>query len=121
MLRYYATDLLDWYRGDLSSRRVAVLIKHLPHDSAVQREIHGEAAEWSLTDHLLAATVDHLAVANWMFSCVNSSEDDEAPEFPKPVPRPGVPDADGEEQGDGPREEGADEAISPGQLARFFG
>ncbi|MEU6982738.1 hypothetical protein ABZ946_04865 [Streptomyces sp. NPDC046324] len=92
-----------------------ILIKNLPQDSAVQREIHGEAAEWSISDHLLAATVDHLAVANWMFQCVNSSEDDDTPEPPKPVPRPGVKDETGEDP-----EEGA-EAISPGALARFFG
>ncbi|WP_051844462.1 hypothetical protein [Streptomyces globisporus] len=98
-----------------------VMIKHLPTDSAVQREIHGETAEWSLTDHLLAATVDHLAVANWMFQCVNTGEDDETPDPPKPVPRPGVTDEDGEEQGEGSTPEGATEAVSPSALARFFG
>ncbi|MEU6882005.1 hypothetical protein [Streptomyces sp. NPDC046712] len=97
------------------------LIKHLPADSAVQREIHGEAAEWSISDHLLAAAVDHLAVANWMFQCVNSSEDDDTPEPPKPVPRPGVTDEDGEEQDGDPTEAGAGEGVSPGALARFFG
>ncbi|QGZ50435.1 hypothetical protein GPZ77_20540 [Streptomyces sp. QHH-9511] len=102
------------------------LIKHLPQDSAVQRELHGEAAEWSITDHLLAATVDHLAVANWMFQCVNSGEDDDPPEPPKPVPRPGSnADADGGGEGEGQErdsaEEGAGEAVSPGALARFFG
>ncbi|MFE1235009.1 hypothetical protein [Streptomyces sp. NPDC059442] len=95
------------------------LIRHLPHDSAVQRELHGEAAEWSITDHLLAAAVDHLAVSNWMFSCVNSGEDDDQPEPPKPVPRPGAKDEDAEEQDE---ESGsAAEAISPGALVRFFG
>ncbi|MFF0472197.1 hypothetical protein [Streptomyces sp. NPDC004284] len=97
------------------------MIKHLPADSAVQREIHGEAAEWSLTDHLLAATVDHLAAANWMFQCVNTGEDDETPDPPKPVPRPGVADEGGEEQGEGSAEEGAGPAVSPSALARFFG
>ncbi|GAA3392127.1 hypothetical protein [Streptomyces roseoviridis] len=98
-----------------------VLIKHLPQDGAVQRQIHGEAAEWSVTDHLLAATVDHLAVGNWMFQMVNSDEDGDQPDFPKPVPRPGVKDEDGEESdGDAP-EEAAPEAVSPGALARFFG
>ncbi|MFJ8664549.1 hypothetical protein [Streptomyces sp. NPDC093600] len=66
--------------------------------------------------------MDHLAVANWMFQCVNSSEDDDAPEPPKPVPRPGVKDEDGEEErGEGSTEEGAGEAVTPGALARFFG
>ncbi|WSF21701.1 DUF5361 domain-containing protein [Streptomyces sp. NBC_01353] len=121
MLRYYGTDLLDWYRGGLSSRRLFTLIKHLPADGAVQRELHGEAAEWSVSDHLLAAAVDHLAVANWMFMCVNTGEEDDQPDPPKPVPRPGDADEDGEERGEGSTEEGAAEAVSPGALARFFG
>ncbi|MCX2181098.1 DUF5361 domain-containing protein [Streptomyces sp. SKN60] len=100
-----------------------VLVKNLPHDCAVQRELHGEAAEWSLSDHLLAAAVDHLAVANWMFQCVNSDEDDDQPDFPKPVPRPGVKDEDedGEGAGGSAADGGAEEAISPLALARFFG
>jgi hypothetical protein len=65
-----------------------VLIQHLPRDSALNRDLHGEAAEWSVTDHLLAAVVDHLAAGNWMFACVNSEEGDQ-PEPPVPVPRPG--------------------------------
>ncbi|MEU8758101.1 hypothetical protein [Streptomyces sp. NPDC048659] len=108
------------------------MIRHLPHDAAVQREVHGESAEWSVSDHLLAAAVDHLAVANWMFHAVNTGEDDEAPDPPQPIPRPGVRNEDeGEDDGhpdgnpsgrsaDGA--EGADSAVlSPFQLARFFG
>ncbi|MEU6165429.1 hypothetical protein [Streptomyces tanashiensis] len=103
-----------------------LLIKHLPRDSAVQREIHGETAEWSITDHLLAATVDHLAVANWMFACVNTGEDSDPPEAPTPVPRPGGrddEDEDGERADqDGQRPSaGEGEAVSPGAIARFFG
>ncbi|MFH0180768.1 hypothetical protein ACIA6D_45055 [Streptomyces cacaoi] len=64
-----------------------MLIKQLPRDSALNRELRGEAAEWSVTDHLLAAAVDHLAAANWMFACVNSEEGDQ-PDAPAPVPRP---------------------------------
>lgn len=102
-----------------------VLVKNLPHDCAVQRELHGEAAEWSVSDHLLAAAVDHLAVANWMFQCVNSDEDGDTPDPPKPVPRPGVPDEDEDEDagesGGSATEGSADEAVSPLALARFFG
>ncbi|OKJ60415.1 hypothetical protein AMK27_21270 [Streptomyces sp. CB02009] len=107
-----------------------VMVKHLPRDSALQRELHGEAAEWSVTDHLLAATVDHLAVSNWMFMCVNSGEDGDQPDPPTPVPRPGGPDQD--EDHDGADGTGTDEhgrsaraeesaAVSPHALARFFG
>ncbi|CAM5699428.1 hypothetical protein [Streptomyces aurantiogriseus] len=114
-----------------------MLIKHLPRDSALNRDLYGEAAEWSVTDHLLAAAVDHLAAANWMFACVNSAEDGDQPEPPVPVPRPGdgAAEPDEDETGDagratsahtGPgtgatRRAGAeDQAPSAVQLARFF-
>ncbi|MFF7983989.1 hypothetical protein ACFZDK_33555 [Streptomyces sp. NPDC007901] len=45
--------------------------------------------DWTVTDHLLAAVVDHLAVANWMFATVNRDEDTEPADYPEPVPRPG--------------------------------
>ncbi|MEU6348878.1 hypothetical protein ABZ896_06080 [Streptomyces sp. NPDC047072] len=90
-------DLLDWYRGRLSSRRLAVLVKHLPRDSATLDALHGEAAQWSVTDYLLAAAVDQLAEANWMFATVNRDEDAEPLDYPKPVPRPGA----GSEPGSG--------------------
>ncbi|MER7917527.1 MULTISPECIES: hypothetical protein [unclassified Streptomyces] len=126
-------DLLDWHRDRLSARRLSVLVKHLPRNSALNRELHGEGADWSVTDHLLAAAVDHLAAANWMFACVNSDEGDQ-PEAPTPVPRPeyregddgetdgGEPDAP--ETDAGPRPPDASNgrpALSPSQLAHFFG
>ncbi|MFI5759806.1 hypothetical protein ACIA8F_02575 [Streptomyces sp. NPDC051563] len=122
--------MLDWHRGDLSSRRLQVLVKHLPRDSSLNRELFGEAADWSVTDHLLAATVDHLAAANWMFACVNAAEDGDAPEAPEPVPRPdNKPYAD---QGANPGTEqdpesasasasAGTDAVSPDTLVRFFG
>ena len=77
LLRYYGIDLLDWHRDRLSARRPTVLVRQLPHDSALNRELHREAADWPVTDHLLAATVDHLAAANWMFASANSEEGDQ--------------------------------------------
>jgi hypothetical protein len=115
-------DLLDWHRGRLSTRRLAVLVKHLPRDGAVSREIHGEGAEWTVTDHLLAAAVDHLAAANWMFACVNTDEDSDPPEPPTPVPRPGDDPEPSPDEGD----EGDDDSAappdrpSPAKLAHFF-
>ncbi|MEU6573308.1 hypothetical protein [Streptomyces sp. NPDC046805] len=84
-------DLLDWHRGRLSSRRLAVLVKHMPRDSAVARELHGEAADWAVTEHLLAHVVDQLAEANWMFATVNADEDSDPLDYPEPVHRPGQP------------------------------
>lgn len=119
-------DLLDRYRGRLSSRRLAVLVKHLPRDSAVNHDLHGESAEWSVTDYLLAAAVDHLASANWMFAMVNSGDDSDPPDPPVPVPRPGDEpegtDSTGQ-AGDGTASGGGSgtaEAPSSSELVRFF-
>ncbi|PWS42571.1 hypothetical protein DKT74_21415 [Streptomyces sp. ZEA17I] len=110
-------DLLDWHRGRLTSRRLAVLVKHMPRDSAVSRELDGDGAEWTVSDYLLAAAVDHLAAANWMFASVNTDEDSEPPEAPVPVPRPG----DGAEAREAPDEEpGPAQAPSRTELLRFF-
>ncbi|MGK5639714.1 hypothetical protein ACSNOK_15585 [Streptomyces sp. URMC 126] len=127
--------MLDWHRGRLSSRRLAVLIAHLPRDSAVTRALHDEAAGWSVTDHLLATAVDHLAVANWMFATVNRDEDAEPAEFPEPVPRPGE-DRTAKEPAEGygrPRRSVADAGdsgapeetkpggqVSPAEIVAFF-
>lgn len=89
LLRHYGVDLLDWHRGTLSSRRLRVLTEHLPADSSFARAVHGEQADWTVTDHLLAAVVDHLAVANWMFATVNRDEDTDPAPYPEPLPRPG--------------------------------
>ncbi|MBL1114069.1 hypothetical protein JK364_16960 [Streptomyces sp. 110] len=118
LLRYYGVDLLDWHREALSSRRLAVLVRHLPPDSAFVRAREGEAAEWGLTDHLLAAVVDHLAIANWMFASANRDEYADPPEAPAPVPRPGAADTS-----DGPPADQAADGHAPtaAELARFFG
>ncbi|AWZ09662.1 MULTISPECIES: hypothetical protein [unclassified Streptomyces] len=121
MLRYYGKDLLDWHRGELSSRRLQVLLKHLPRDSSLNRELFGEAADWSVTDHLLAAAVDHLAAANWMFASVNTAEDDDPPDPPEPVPRPDGKPFEGSADGDGPDPQTAEPAPAPETLQRFFG
>ncbi|MFH8614396.1 hypothetical protein ACH4E8_04855 [Streptomyces sp. NPDC017979] len=94
-----------------------MLLKHLPAESAVSRSVHGEAADWSVSDHLLAAVVDHLAVSNWMFASANSEEGDQQ-DPPKPVPRPG--DASNDAAKDA--EAGGDAAApAPEEIARFFG
>lgn len=66
--------------------------------------------------------MDHLAVSNWMFQCVNASEDGDQPDPPKPVPRPGVKSEDEETEKQGESSaSGETPEVSPGQLARFFG
>jgi hypothetical protein len=61
---------------------VVQLIRYLPADSAVRRETEDNGG-WSLTDHLLATTVDTLRGANWQRGGGKGSK-------PKPLPRPGT-------------------------------
>lgn len=45
--------------------------------------MHGDAADWDLPEHLLAAVVDALHTANWQRAEGNGPP-------PEPIPRPGV-------------------------------
>lgn len=54
MLRYYGVDVLDFYRGRLSPRRLFTLIERLPADSATARSMNDGQPVWTLTDQLLA-------------------------------------------------------------------
>ncbi|MFJ9981659.1 hypothetical protein [Streptomyces cyaneofuscatus] len=98
-----------------------MLLRHLPRDSAVARELHGEAAEWSVSDYLLAAAVDQLAEANWMFATVNQDEHADALEYPVPVRRPGKVDTGDEDAGPGQTSEEGREMPDSTVLHRFFG
>ncbi|GAA1358110.1 hypothetical protein GCM10009612_27530 [Streptomyces beijiangensis] len=95
-----------------------MLVQHMPRDSALARAIHGEAADWTATDHLLAYVVDQLAEANWMFATVNRDEDEEPLEYPAPLRRPGIteeiPPLDGSAPKAVPRN------PSPAELSQFF-
>lgn len=114
-------DLLDWHRGRLTSRRLAVLVRHLPKDSAVAWQRHGEAAGWGPAEYLLAAVADHLAVANWITTTINRDEHSEPPEYPEPVPRPGRQDEGPDEDGPAPRaEERAAGRPTRAELVQFF-
>ncbi|WP_171167508.1 hypothetical protein [Streptomyces sp. I05A-00742] len=113
-------DVLDWHRGTLSSRRLTVLVKHLPRDSAVNRDLHGEATDWGPAEHLLAAAVDHLAVANWMTATLHSDEDTEPLEYPEPVPRPGSNTLDTEERPEEAPSYMSGDIADKDRLAAFF-
>lgn len=90
-------------------RRLRVLIQHLPRDAALVRALHGEEAEWGLTEHLLAVAVDHLAAGNWLFAAAHTPEHADPPERPHQVPRPGLPDPE------------PNRSATPEQIAAFFG
>ncbi|MFG2967069.1 hypothetical protein ACGFZS_27725 [Streptomyces sp. NPDC048288] len=63
----------------------------------------------------MAAVVDHLAVANWMFATVNRDEDTDPADYPEPVPRP-VP-GDGVSSADGPSEP---RRVTPAEIVAFL-
>lgn len=52
--RVYGIDLGGLWRGELSVRRLVVLVRYLPPDAAVWSEQSGVDFGWSLTDYLLA-------------------------------------------------------------------
>jgi hypothetical protein len=54
MARFYHLDLCDFYRGELSARRLAVLIRYLPRESALVAEMNDGDPVWSSNEHLLA-------------------------------------------------------------------
>jgi hypothetical protein len=54
LLRFYRVDLLDFYRGTLSVRRLGVLVRQLPAESATVRALNDGRPPWSVTDHLVA-------------------------------------------------------------------
>jgi hypothetical protein len=68
--------------GELSWRRLKVLVQHLPANSTTARALGVDS--WDLTDQLLAATVDLLALANWQRG------GDKRAKRPTPIQRPGV-------------------------------
>lgn len=90
------------FTGALTWRRLGVLLRHLPAESALQtvmrdtlppavakartsqRKGHGP---WSTTDMLLAAVVDGLSVLAWQQTQIHGGKKSPAP---APIPRPGV-------------------------------
>lgn len=60
--RYYQMDLVDLYRGQVSIRKISVLVEALPDDSATtkaQRRADGDPlVDWTLTDILLGKQLE---------------------------------------------------------------
>lgn len=52
--RYYHVDLADFWRGELSLRRLSVLVNCLPSDSATARSASSVPAGWDVHAFLLA-------------------------------------------------------------------
>lgn len=59
-----------------------MLVRALPPESVTARALHGDRADWGVTEHLLATAIDVLNAANWQRS------GDKKLARPKPLPRP---------------------------------
>jgi hypothetical protein len=75
-------DVRDVGTPKLGWRRLRSVLTYLPSTSALARAVHGETAEWTVTEHLLAAAVDALHAANWQRGGGKQQK-------PKPIDRPG--------------------------------
>lgn len=94
-MRFYHLDISDVGTERFSYRRLRVLLKHLPRESAFVRERSGELARWGESEQLLAHIADTLSVLNR--NLVQSGSRTTIP-MPKRLHRPGAND-----QGDGRR------------------
>ncbi|MFJ9900249.1 hypothetical protein ACIQPR_43665 [Streptomyces sp. NPDC091280] len=90
LLEFFSVDLLDLWRGRLSLRRIAVLVKALGrrHGRSSLAAVMDESAEWDTSDYLLARISDALEMSNFLFLKANSSSDSQLT-APDPIPRPG--------------------------------
>jgi len=84
MQHYYGLDLLDLYRGELSARKVHVLLSNLPPGAMLYRELDSPAA-WSETAHLLALVEHRLRVLAWQ----PTDNGRRGVKMPKEMDRPG--------------------------------
>lgn len=98
MHRYYAVDLTGLWTGDLSIRKLCVLFRNLPPESATVSRLWSDLPDtiemqepqfqrlWSMDQELLAAVVDAVTSLRHAFIQVNSKKGAGTWE---PVSRPG--------------------------------
>ncbi|WP_433434505.1 hypothetical protein [Nonomuraea sp. CA-141351] len=55
----------------------------------MHRAEHGDEADWSTAEHLLAIIGDRIAANTWLFAEVHKAKGAKNPE-PEPIPRPGT-------------------------------
>lgn len=74
-------DILGVWRGEVSLRRVRVLIDTLGPGSALLRSFSADDG-WGITDYLLAHLIDVASIGNWLQTDTKKSKK------PKRFPRP---------------------------------
>lgn len=89
MLRYFNKDIAMLGTEALTYRRLGVLLKALPRESLVVREISGPVAEWSQLEHLMATMVDELRGLCYAYVSAHSGKGKKPPK-PNPIVRPGM-------------------------------
>lgn len=62
LLRYYRIDIRDWYRGDLDSRRLLLLLEELPPDSSFQTWAM-RGGDWSEDQYVQARILNEVALS----------------------------------------------------------
>lgn len=113
LLAHFGVDLLDFWSGRMSIRRLRVLLRRLPatsctvaamradprwREAATRHKPSHEQAEavehreWGVAEHLLADIADQLAIGNWTQALIHRKKGAPAPKAPPRIPRPGVPD-----------------------------
>lgn len=96
-------DLLDLYRGDLTPRKLGVLVDGLPPESLTMTAIRNSAPEprgdepvtefdaaqgrWSSAEMLMATMIDEIRLLRWTYVSAHAKNGGGAP--PEPVRRPG--------------------------------
>ncbi|MFI7009967.1 hypothetical protein [Streptomyces sp. NPDC050145] len=88
-LAYRGFDLLDLWRGTLSPRKVDILIRGLPPDSATRQSLNDGLPLWRQTDFILADLVDATAYETWVIANKDLERHNRKP-MPEPYPRPGL-------------------------------
>lgn len=81
--RHYGIPVADVFAGRMTWRRFRVLLGQLPADSATVRAASGDAAAWTLSEHLLAGILDAELAALWQRGGGKGRR-------PRPIERPGT-------------------------------
>lgn len=89
MQRHYGVELCALWRGELTLRRVRVLIEYLPVDSLTARRIANvdrrELDGWSLTNLLLSRVADELSAFRWQWETTHLGKRQRARKQPQSV------------------------------------